>query len=252
MTLASVLLALSVFVPPTHADGTRTVLPLTFPDGTRAALSYPPRLALAELGVVPSSSASLGPDGRDLLVAHAGRHAFATALDGGTPPRRRATFRGAHGTRVPFYDLSRGPHYLAFQFGGWAVLVWDRPGGGASLTRARRARWARHLTGRETATGFLRLRGTGRLRLARRDEHAGPRLELGRLDARWISLAIERCRLRDDEVRIVSGRRVSWQPGSGFASWCLSRSVSIQARGRARQLRAAIRGIALRGLSSRP
>ena len=251
MTLASALLALFIFVPPTHADGARTVLPLTFPDGTRAALTYPHRLGLAELGVVPYGSAALGPDSRDFLVAHAGRHAFATALNGGAPPRRRATFRGADGTRVPFYDLARGPHYLAFQFGGWAVLVWDRPGGGASLTRAGRARWARHLTGRETAAGFLRLRGTARLRLARRNEHAGPRLELGGLDARWISLALERCRPPDD-ARIVGGRRVSWQPGSGFASWCLSRSVSIHARGRARQLRAAIRGIALRGLRSRP
>ena len=246
--LAQILLALAAFVPATHADGGRTVLPLTFPDGTRAVMTYPRRLGVAELGLVPYGSATLpGAGGRDLLVAHARRARFATALNGGTPPRRSATYRGARGTTVVLYDLARGPHYLAFQFGPWAVLVWDRPGRADSLTRAGRAGWARHLTGRTTAGGFLRLGATGRLRLARAGEHAGPRLELGDLDARWLSLALERCRLDPREARTVGGRRVSWRRGSRFASWCLSPSVSIQARGDARELRAAIRGIALRG-----
>ncbi|MGH3032069.1 MAG: hypothetical protein ACRDNE_15160 [Gaiellaceae bacterium] len=46
----------SGFVPPTEQRGARTLMPLTFPDGTRIVLSYPEWLRLAELGVQPDVS----------------------------------------------------------------------------------------------------------------------------------------------------------------------------------------------------
>jgi hypothetical protein len=46
----------SGFVPHTERRGTRTVMPLTFPDGTHVVLSYPEWLHLAELGVQPDVS----------------------------------------------------------------------------------------------------------------------------------------------------------------------------------------------------
>ena len=46
----------SGFVARTERRGKRTVMPLTFPDGTRVVLSYPEWLRLAELGVQPDVS----------------------------------------------------------------------------------------------------------------------------------------------------------------------------------------------------
>ncbi len=47
------------FAPATYREGDRVVLPITFPDGTRAELLYPPALEIAELGVVPYGSGTL-------------------------------------------------------------------------------------------------------------------------------------------------------------------------------------------------
>jgi hypothetical protein len=58
------------FIPPTHRDGDRVVMPLTFPDGTRVTIAYPPQLAIAELSVRPYGSATLGRIGRDFLILH--------------------------------------------------------------------------------------------------------------------------------------------------------------------------------------
>jgi hypothetical protein len=46
----------SGFVPRTEPRGERTLMPLTFPDGTSVLLSYPEWLYLAELGVQPDVS----------------------------------------------------------------------------------------------------------------------------------------------------------------------------------------------------
>ena len=225
------------FVPRTHTEGGRTRMPLVFPDGTRAAVTYPRRLDLAGLGLVPSTSGTLpGGAGRDFLIAHADRDALATRMNGGWPPRVRATYPGAAG-RVPLYDLDGQPDQLGFQLGPWAVFVWDR------LTPRERTRWARNLTGATTAGGFLRLRATGRLRLARAGTHAGPQLELGDLDGRHVALTPGPCRLAPGETRRVAGRRVAWRRGSRYAIWCLSPRMSIQARGRPPWIRAAIRGV---------
>lgn len=140
--------------------------------------------------------------------------------------------------------LAAPPAAGGFQFGSWAVLVYDYVSGGARMTSAERVAWSERLDGHDSATGFLRLTRSGRLRLARRNEQAGPRLEFGALDERWV----ERCSLRRGERRVVAGKRVRWDPGSRYAYWCLSDELSVAARGRARFIRATIRGLALRSL----
>lgn len=47
------------FVPATHREGDRVVLPIAFPDGTTAELVYPPELDIAELGLIPYTSGAL-------------------------------------------------------------------------------------------------------------------------------------------------------------------------------------------------
>lgn len=223
-------------------------MPLAFPDGSRLELSYARELRLDRLGLVPYSSAVLkGTSGRDFLVAHDDVDAVLTRLNDGTPPELVERHETIDGESVGFWDLQRSPDYLGFQFGRWAVLVWDR-GGGARMTARQRAAWAQHLRGTETPDGFLRLSSSSpRLRLARAGDHAGPALELGAIDNRHVRLALASCDVRATlEARRVAGRPVSWRRGSRYAMWCLSDAVSIQVRGAPPFIRAAIRTVQVR------
>jgi hypothetical protein len=154
----------TIFVPPTHRDGDRVVLPLTFPDGTRVTLTYPPALAIAELGVRPYGSATLDDRvGRDFLVHH-----------GAAEPRARS---------------------LELEFGRWTVEVYDYDAGDpGAMTEAERRSFRAGLHGRETADGFLILEATPPLKLAEAGDHAGPSLEFGMSrDSPWLLLFLVRC-----------------------------------------------------------
>ena len=199
----------SRFIPPTRREGAVTVLPLVFPDGTTAELRYPPSLDLAGLGVWPTISGALGKDpgtGRDLLFIHGD----AAGLTAGTAPV--ACYRGAGGGQVELWrtqdpDLR---YWLLFRFGAWTVALWD---GNAErlLNHLERAAWARSLVGRETGSGWLRLRGRRPLRLGA--EHEGDvRLRLGDLNPRAVLLWPVRCQPRRPDLDV--GRY--W-----FASYCL-------------------------------
>lgn len=228
------------FVPPVRHERGRTVLPLVFVDGTRVTLRYPPRLRLAKLGVEPYGSGVLMGDsphpgrsdrvGRDFIVRRGDVEAVMARFEG-VPVR---TYPGG----VSLWDTPPGDAhrlYLAFQFGGWTVLVYDFPpefdGGAASMTEAERAAWAASMTGRETRRGFLRLSARGPLRLAAAGEHAGPQLSFGSPGGRrWLALVPGRCRPPRDADRLVDGRRVRWS--GRFATWCASGEMRVHARGR--------------------
>ena len=214
------------FVPAAHRAGGRAVMPVMFTDGRRVELRYPPRLRLAELGVAPYGSGTLHGDspspggsdfvGRDFVIRH-----------GDVEDWRR-------------------PHDLAFQFGRWAVLVYDYPrADAAAMTAAERAAWRRSFSGRETRDGFLRLKGRGPLRLARAGGHAGPMLAFGNVGrGRWLQIDPSRCRPNRDFNRRIAGKRVSWL-SRRYANWCLSRSMRIAAQGNREFIRALIRRLDL-------
>jgi hypothetical protein len=242
------------FVPVAHREGGRVVLPLTFPDGTCAELVYPRRLALAELGIVPYSSGTLDGKspgaGRGDTVARDFRIRYGDLEDEVTSWTLLGRYRGSDGRAVGFWDSGSGEsntNYLAFQFGDWAVLVYDFPpefdGGAASMTDAERAAWAGSFSGRETAHGFLRLSGTGPLQLAAAGDHAGPQLAFGGT-AGPLTLTPGRCRRTVDQARRIHGRYVSWS--RRYASWCLSRSMRADARGARSFMRSLIGGLAVR------
>jgi hypothetical protein len=238
------------FVPATRSEGDRVVLPVEFTDGTRAELVYPRRLRLAELGVVPYSSGTLQGEspapgradqvGRDFSIRYGDVDDFTGAW------QQLGNYTGADGRQVGFWDSGPGEssNYLGFQFGSWAVFVYDYPpefdGGAASMTDAERASWARSFWGRETAAGFLRLDGVGPLRLAVAGEHAGPQLAFGGM-AGPLTLTSGRCRRTFDHDRRMHGRWVSWD--RRYASWCASRSMRADARGSRRFMRAVIRSL---------
>jgi hypothetical protein len=199
----------AIFVPPTHRDGDRVVMPLTFPDGTRVTLAYPPELAIAELGVQPYGSASLERDdgavGRDFLVLY-----------------------GSDGEE-------HVPNALLLEFGRWTVEIYDYPSAPAAMTDAERRTFQASLHGRETADGFLILEATPPLTLAKANEHAGPALEFGKSKrSPWLRLALVQCGPEAES------------DDAGFSSWCLSDSIVAHAYGGRRFRAAAAEGIELR------
>ena len=196
-----------LFVPPTHRDGDRVVMPLTFPDGTRLTIAYPKELALAELGVRPYGSATLADTvGRDFQIGY-----------------------GAGG-------VTQQPHALRFEFGRWTVEVYDYdPGDPAAMSEHERRSFRASLSGRETADGFLVLGATAPLRLAEAGETAGPALEFGYgKDSPWLRLALAKCGPNAEST------------SPGISSWCLSDSVVAQAYGGRRFRAAAAEGVELR------
>ena len=245
------------FFPATYREADRVVLPVTFTDGTRAELVYPPKLDIAGLGGGPYGSGRLKGEsptrgrsdvvGRDFWIFYGEVEDVVLSLNGGKMPRLLAEYRGV-GQTVGFWDF-RSDHdadYLAFQFGRWVVLVYDYSADGdlpgAAMTDAERASWSASLSGRETADGFLRLEDSEPLRLARAGEHAGPQLSFGSVEPqRSLTLYPGRCRPHSDQTRLVYGKLVQWS--RGFADWCLSTSMRIHAAGSNRFIGALIRDL---------
>jgi hypothetical protein len=239
------------------------LLPVTFTDGTSAELIYPRRLAIAALGLSAYGSATLHGKspvpgrsddvGRDFRILYGEVHDYLARSNWAKPPSPIAWYRAADGQSVGFWDLPPPePNYLTFQFGRWAVLVYDYPAygesGGAAMTDAERAAWAASFSGQETAEGFLVLRGSGPLRLARAGEHAGPELSFGSVGRPpWFALYPGPCKPHRDQAQLVHGKLVSWTPG--FASWCLSDAMRVHARGRGAVIDGLIRGLAVRDVA---
>jgi hypothetical protein len=251
------------FVPAARPEGDSVVLPVTFTDGTRAELVYPRKLEIAALGLAPYGSATLRGEspvpgrsddvGRDFLILHGEVHDYLARSGLPKPPSPIARYEAADGQTVGFWNLPPPePNSLGFQFGRWAVLVYDYPAdgesGGAAMTDAERAAWAASFSGRETADGFLLLRGSGPLRLARAGETAGPQLSFGSVGGPlWFALYPGPCKPHRDQTQLVHGRLVSRTPG--FARWCLSDTMRIHARGRGPVIDGLIRGLAVRDLT---
>jgi hypothetical protein len=229
------------------------VLPVEFTDGTHAEVVYARGLGLAELGVVPYSSGTLQGEsptpGRGDAVGRDFQIRYGNVADFTASWQLLGSYPGRDGRVVGFWDSGPGEssNHLGFQFGSWAVFVYDFPpefdGGAASMTDAERAAWARSFSGRETAAGFLRLEGAGPLRPAEAGEHAGPQLAFGGL-AGPLTLIPGRCRRTDDHDRRMHGRWVSWN--RRYASWCVARSMRADARGSRRFMRATIRSLEVR------
>jgi hypothetical protein len=149
------------FVPATYREGDRVVLPITFPDGTSAELVYPPELEIAELGVFPYSSGTLhgkSPTprrsdfvGRDFVIRHGDLAHVLAELNNQKQPVLLAQYQGANDQTIGFWDVRTNDtaHYLGFQFGRWAVLVYDYAAGGAAMPDAERASWAANYGARD-------------------------------------------------------------------------------------------------------
>jgi hypothetical protein len=235
------------FEPRAQEEGERVALPLTFPDGTRAELSYPRSLALERYAIRPYSSGALaGVAARDFAIYAGDVDSVLADWNHGTRPGLVAEYRGRDGRLVGLWRVRRAEtsvHYLGFQFGRWAVLVYDYVGAG-TMTDAGRATWVESFEGRETEDGWLLLESTSPLRLARAGEHAGPELMFSDGPERALELFPGPCPPHRDQTRMVAGKIVSWR--GGFANWCLSSSMRIHATGNRRFIGALIRELEVR------
>jgi hypothetical protein len=244
-------------VPATHREDGQVALPLVFVDGTTAELVYPLELDIACLGVFPYGSGRLQGKSRTAGRGDAVARDFWIRLgeledilalrNGGKPPALRARYEGADGTDIGLWDLrTETADYLGFQFGRWAVLVYDYVDA-AAMTDAERASWAASFSGRETADGFLLLEGKGPLRLARAGEHAGPQLTFAAGEpTRDLTLYPGRCQPHPNQTLVVGGKRV--ELSGSFADWCLSDSLRIHASGSREFIRTLIHGLAARNV----
>jgi hypothetical protein len=143
--------------PPTHREGARTVMPVTFPDGTRAELVYPPELGLEQLSVYPDTYADGGPRvcGSSVSATRYDPHGNDSWFVGDGPLWQHTR---ADGLTVQLWKGTRdhGGSFLVYRFGPWTVLV---PCSDAAAPDDLRI-WAESVHGQETPEGLLRLEGT--------------------------------------------------------------------------------------------
>lgn len=198
------------------------VMPVTFPDGTRAELVYEPELDLRSFRVQPFSSGYIPGFGRDFVVYD---RPLVDVLESFDDAELLTEYENGRGGTVGFWRLPHGL-YLAFEFGSWTVLVYDY--GDAQMSQDDRELWATSFHGRKTNDGFLVLDSEPPLTLARAGEHAGPELDFwSRAEhLRGILLFPGECRPYQegensfDHIEAVNGLMVS-RESDDFASWCV-------------------------------
>jgi hypothetical protein len=168
----------AVFVPRTNREGNRTVLPVTFPDGSTAELVYPTALGLASMGVQPDVSLLRvqDPGPRYELVFSRGGP-VPGLLKGDRPVGR---YRTTKGRPVQLWAAVENPgvlsgygYWLEYRIGAWTVLA-------GVADRAMAAELARNLDGRQTGDGFVVIQASGPFALSRvYGEGRGAQLTIG-------------------------------------------------------------------------
>lgn len=143
----------SGFVPPVEVRDDRSIVDVDFLDGSEATVSWPFDLDLTSEGVTAGGRIRIDGTADRPLVAI---HGEATQLVGDSEVL--AVFDDGDGEPVrllrPEADYV---DYFAFQFGSWAVLVYEYRLGGPSLMENQRRALVEGLGGIETDDGYLRL-----------------------------------------------------------------------------------------------
>lgn len=212
----------TLFLPATQRQGDRTVLPVTFPDGSTAELVYPAGLDLASMGVQPDVSLvdSRRPAARSPLVfLHRGTPG--PDLLGGTQPVLRPATRAGRPSEV--WEARQGSqvapdqtHWVVSKVASWTVLA-----PASDLTAA--ADVASHLDVRETGDGSVVVDAAAPLALSHEfGEGGGVQLAIGDRNPRPDHVdAGSRFRLVLLSPMVRSCRGESPSTGGESASKCL-------------------------------
>jgi hypothetical protein len=169
----------ALFLPATQREGDRTVLPVTFPDGSTAELVYPAGLDLARLGLQPDVSVldRRNPAARSPLVfLHRGAPG-PDVLEGARPVQRPTTPTGrpveVWRARPESAVTPDQAYWVVYEVGSWTVLA-----PAADLTAATDV--ARHLDGREASDGSVVVGASAPLALSHEfGEGGGVQLAIG-------------------------------------------------------------------------
>ncbi|GAA5041155.1 hypothetical protein HNP84_002414 [Thermocatellispora tengchongensis] len=190
---------------PRRAGRDAEAVDVTFPDGSRARVSYPARLGLAALGVRPAIGVRHAAwDGFRILYAPLEGEAEIAA--GGQRLRRLTDDVSLWPQRAG----RDGGYVTVFRFGRW-ILAMDEPrGDGVAFDE--RMDLARHVRGTVPRRGFLVLRAGGPVTLGRPgetygDAPVGPQLWFGGVGGRVVVLApTPGCDARSPMPAIVTGQ----------------------------------------------
>lgn len=204
----------SRFVPPISTEGDVMVMPIVFPDGTTAELSYPADLAIHNSWIQGFHAFEAGCTSDITLFWGDGEGRGA----GEAPIERR---EGPGGERVELWPASEpstnARYYVLFDFGGWTVSVHNHTRHGAEACMD-------DLTGFVGAGGWLALEAADAARLVPPAEHMGPELAfigVGENQARWLLLFPGGCDpWRAGEPRVEPMGRHLVQVEATFGSWC--------------------------------
>jgi hypothetical protein len=197
-----------LFVPATSRDGDRTVMPVTFPDGTTAELVYEPDLALEDAQIAPGWAGGTTPGevSRDFIIRYGSltdRPGFLSELvttEASRPDALVCVYR------VDALDND----YLMFQFEDWVVGIHSADNMSPEVRRA----WTNGLTLRTAPDGFPILSATGAVEFST----AGPGIEFQK-GGPGVALILGGCAPEDDayESDELAGYGRRCVPGTGVA-----------------------------------
>lgn len=158
---------LTPWVPEYSVENGLALLVLEFIDGSTAEIRWLESLDLMSGGVYPYGYAHIPQvAARDFFIRRGDVEDVVKQFGPATVLDEYSDGRG--GTVALWHPEGAGVDFLGFQFGDWAVLVYE--GGSEVLTPTmsirNRQRWAESFRGETTDGGFLRLYGDEPLRLA--------------------------------------------------------------------------------------
>lgn len=246
------------FVPRSEVRGGRIHLPITFPDGTSAVLTYPSELDLAGMGVQPDVSYQYLADPPPRFPLAFYRDDLPSGVVAGEAPVDRFATRGSGQAELwaaPADSDSEEtgrevtPYRLVFRFGAWTVV--------APVHDPNEARvLAGSLEGREAPDGFIAVEAFPPIGLSDLSgEGEGPRLTIGdtdpdpeiyRIDDRFrsIHLWVERC--SDTTDKLSSEEYTS--PSGWYAHLCLVGALTAEINGDRRFVSAVFHGLEARDI----
>lgn len=201
------------------------VMPLVFPNGTRANLHFPLHMGLGDFHMVPMAFIKLGEDDCCALDT---RFLYGTTepLDAFAEPSGK-TFTGWDGSPVELWEPKKGgdARMLVFTFGPWRLAVSlhnDR-----DMSEEDLARIAALLQGTVTPEGFLVLKGHEDLQIMDGDLPLSPQLNLWSLGSRQgVLLSRQPC----DDAPLESSffTITQLERSNGQVSWCQDGQIEVR------------------------
>lgn len=201
------------------------VMPLVFPDGTRADLMFPLDMGLEDFQLVPMAFVKLGENDCCALDT---RFLYGTTepLDDFAEPSGKR-FTGWDGSPVELWEPKKGgdARMLVFTFGPWRLAVSlhnDR-----DMSEEDMSRLAGLLEGTVTPEGFLVLKGHEDLQVMDGDLPLSPQLNLWSLRSRQgVLLSHQAC----DDAPLESSffTITQLERSNGQVSWCQDGQIEVR------------------------